>query len=133
LKLNFSQKAISQFGIVAALAVTGDQSKRNSLNTASVHETERLPVSVEKIPELAPSDVTMAAAPTPRESDAAAEKLIRGSFLSGDYANADRLVREQLADLSLSDGYREWLKGQLPIIRLGWAWALIRAKNCDES
>lgn len=133
MKLNFSQKAISQFGIVAALAVTGDQSKRNVLLSASVHETESLPVSVEKIPELAPSEVTMAAAPTTRESDAAAEKLIRGSFLSGDYANADRLVREQLADMNLSDGYREWLKGQLPIIRLGWAWALIRAKNCDDA
>jgi tetratricopeptide (TPR) repeat protein len=113
--------------------VSGDQSKRNIEASASVHEMELPSVSVEKVPELEPSDVTMAAAPTTHERDATAEKLIRASFLNGDYATADRLVREQLLDETLSEGYRAWLKGQLPIIRLGWAWALIRAKNCDEA
>ncbi len=133
MKLNFRQKAISQVGILTALVVSGDQPKRSILPEVSVNDAEVAQTTVDKIPELAPSDVTLAAAPTTHEREAAAEKLVRTSFLNGDYATADRLVREQLADETLSETYRAWLNGQVPIIRLGWAWALIRAKNCDEA
>ncbi len=133
MKLNFRQNAISQVGILTALVVSGDQPKRSILPEVSVNDAEVAQTTVDKIPELAPSDVTLAAAPTTHEREAAAEKLVRTSFLNGDYATADRLVREQLADETLSETYRAWLNGQVPIIRLGWAWALIRAKNCDEA
>ncbi|MDQ3234385.1 MAG: hypothetical protein M3Q07_21485, partial [Pseudobdellovibrionaceae bacterium] len=130
---NFGQKAMSRFGILAVLAAGGDQPKRSNIVTAPVSEAELLPVSTQSLPPLASADVSMAAAPRTDEVDAAAEKLIRTSFLSGDYANADLLVRSQLIDPTLSAGYKAWLNTQLPIIRLGWAWALIRQKNCDDA
>jgi tetratricopeptide (TPR) repeat protein len=133
LKLNLRQKTLGKLGILTVLAVSGDQSKQNTDTQLAAPEAEPAPLAVERIPELAASDMTMAAAPKTHDADAAAEKLIRASFLKGDYATADSLVREQLADETLSEGYKGWLNGQIPIIRLGWAWALIREKKCDEA
>jgi hypothetical protein len=133
LSRKFRPKAIGQLGFIAVLAVAGDQPQRRSATSPPPHMPEPDAMAEAETPELAKSDVTMAAAPAVHDQDAAAEKLIRASFLNGDYATADRLVREQLADDSLSPGYKSWLNGQLPNIRLGWAWALIRQKNCDEA
>jgi len=124
---------MSQVSILVALMAGGDQSKEKVETSASVTETELLPLSVASIAQVSSPEMNMAAAPHTHDLDAAAEKLIRGSFLSGDYARADFLVQSQLADETLSPTYKAWLNTQLPIIRLGWAWALIRQKNCDEA
>ncbi len=68
-----------------------------------------------------------------RPQDVAAERKLRGLFTEGQFVKAMQLVREQEADPSLSPAYKDWLKRQAPILKLGWAWHMIRDNNCIDA
>lgn len=125
---------MSRFSILLAMLAGGDQAGYHFSAATFVKESELPAGPASKLPQVSVENLSIDSAPvTARNSDVIAEKLLRESFVAGDFAKADHLAKMQLADAELSDGYKAWLKTQVPMIRLGWAWALIRQKNCEEA
>ncbi|MCX6129934.1 MAG: tetratricopeptide repeat protein [Proteobacteria bacterium] len=93
------------------------------------------PLTQESIttPVLLPPTITLEPARSLSQSDIKAEKSIRNLFQSGDFGSMDQIIRQQLEDPLLSQDYLFWLRKQLPTMKLGWAWSMIRQRNCLDA
>ncbi len=120
---------------VSAVITTGDQSwsRAGLAPTSRIQEISLIGSTVSGSQLQMQDAIRLEHAPSSLAVDAAAEKAIRNLFLRGEFPLADQLAKSQLNSTTLSLEYKNWLRTQLPMIKLGWAWALIRQKNCEEA
>ncbi len=128
-------KGLVSLGLLAVCLTGGDRplSPHALPSSSSPRGAEQAQQATKSIAQLSPQDIQMAAAPQSLAADIEAEKTLRALFQQSDFPAADRLAQIQLDNHELSAEYKGWLQGQLPMIKLGWAWSLIRQKNCEDA
>ena len=67
------------------------------------------------------------------ESEMITYRQILVSYSTGDFSSASLMVEKTLLDKSISDGFREWLLRQQPILLTSLAWSKIKTQDCDDA
>lgn len=91
------------------------------------------PVELSSLPLIEETALAREDASAAQGPEGAADRALRELFSQEKFEAALRLSQQQLQNTELSEAYKTWLRRQLPQIKLGWAWSLVRKKNCQDA
>ncbi len=121
--------------LIAFLALSQDGVRPHILATVSQLETSPLRSAPDLTEKAKPTSETLHLDSAPQEDgeSKAAEQTLRNLFREAHFSEAILIAQNQLRSETLSVIYKEWLREQLPTLKLGLAWQFIRQGRCEDA